>query len=161
MAFQPIVQLRTMETAGVEALARFEDAARTPDTWFADATEVGLGLELELAAARLALQALNELGGMEYLSVNASPRLVCSPELEQLMTVSGSRVVVEVTEHAVVADYEALLAGVARRSPYRSPAGRRRRRRRLRHPSPHPSSASRHHQAGHLLGTRHRPRPRP
>ncbi len=46
MAFQPIVQLRTMETAGVEALARFEDAARTPDTWFADATEVGLGLEV-------------------------------------------------------------------------------------------------------------------
>ena len=42
---------------GVEALARFDcEPRRPPSEWFAEAAEVGLGVELELAAVRAALR---------------------------------------------------------------------------------------------------------
>ena len=38
---------------GAEALTRFEmTPMRSPDVWFAEAKEVGLGVELEMAALR-------------------------------------------------------------------------------------------------------------
>ena len=53
MAFQPIVRLGSGHPDGYEALARFSASPqRTPDVWFADAAEAGLGLEFELAAVR-------------------------------------------------------------------------------------------------------------
>jgi sensor c-di-GMP phosphodiesterase-like protein len=52
MVFQPIVALHGRKVVGWETLARFKGPPqRTPDVWFAEATTVGLGAELELVSA--------------------------------------------------------------------------------------------------------------
>ena len=54
--FQPIVALESGRIVGAEALARFDTIPyRPPDEWLAEATEVGLGTRLELAAAAVAI----------------------------------------------------------------------------------------------------------
>jgi PleD family two-component response regulator len=56
MVFQPILDLQDGRLMGVEALARFNcEPRRPPNEWFADAAEVGLGPELELAAVAAAV----------------------------------------------------------------------------------------------------------
>jgi EAL domain-containing protein (putative c-di-GMP-specific phosphodiesterase class I) len=110
MVFQPIVDVRSGAVIGMEALARFAaEPTRGPDRWFAEAAEVGLGIELEVAAVRAALAELNDLPSGAYLSVNASPATATSGLLEDALSeVPGERVVLEVTEHAQVEDYEVL-----------------------------------------------------
>jgi EAL domain-containing protein (putative c-di-GMP-specific phosphodiesterase class I) len=110
MLFQPIVDVRSGAVIGMEALARFAaEPRRSPDRWFAEAAEVGLGIELEVTAVRTALAELDNLPSGAYLSVNASPATATSGLLrDALSEVPGERVVLEVTEHAHVEDYEAL-----------------------------------------------------
>jgi EAL domain-containing protein (putative c-di-GMP-specific phosphodiesterase class I)/AmiR/NasT family two-component response regulator len=106
--FQPIVDLTTSRAVGVETLARFADEPlQGPDVWFADAERVGLRSELELATARLALTRLADIAAPMYMSLNLSPETV--PQCRALFL--GSRVerlVIEITEHVAVDDYEAL-----------------------------------------------------
>jgi EAL domain-containing protein (putative c-di-GMP-specific phosphodiesterase class I)/DNA-binding NarL/FixJ family response regulator len=115
MVFQPICAL-SGQTVGAEALARFDcSPQRGPDRWFAEASEVGLRRELELAAARAALERISELPEDVYLSVNASPETLSAASFRKLLAhVDGSRVVVEVTEHAPIDDYDGLRAALAR-----------------------------------------------
>ena len=110
MYFQPVIDLRTGKTAGAEALARFTSRPyRSPDVWFGEADRCGLGLELELAAVRAALSHLHELPSDAYAAVNVAPRTLVSPELRELLAeVDGSRIVLELTEHARVDGYETL-----------------------------------------------------
>jgi EAL domain-containing protein (putative c-di-GMP-specific phosphodiesterase class I) len=109
MAFQPIVDLIDGSVVGYEALARFAlGPERPPDAWFAEAEAVGLGRELEAAALRSALAHLDRLPAETYLSLNASPLTAVSPFLKRLLADVGERIVVEITEHAPVADYDAL-----------------------------------------------------
>jgi PAS domain S-box-containing protein len=110
MVFQPIIELATGKPVGAEALARFPaQPNRTPEEWFADAADVGLGVELELAAIRAAVAQLDALPAGTYLSLNAGPDTVVSPQLHQLLrSAPASRLVVELTEHIAVADYAAL-----------------------------------------------------
>ena len=62
MVFQPIVDLATTKVIGYEALARFPgDSSVSPRTWFAEAAEVGLLLEIEMTAIRAALAQLEHL----------------------------------------------------------------------------------------------------
>ena len=114
MVFQPIIELATGETVGVEALARFSaEPYRPPDAWFADAAEVGLRRHLELSAVRRALGHLPELPGDCYLSLNASPTTVTSADLRQMLGCTDpSRVVLELTEHVSVDDYTTLLTAL-------------------------------------------------
>ena len=116
MVFQPIVDLASRAIVGAEALARFElEPRRTPDRWFAEAWEVGLGVELEIVAAAAALARLPEIAGGAYLSVNVSPETLRAPAfLESLAAVPAGRVVVEVTEHAAVDEYAPLIEAVGR-----------------------------------------------
>ena len=79
--FQPIVDLRSGLVAAYEALSRFKDTARPPNAWFAQAHRCGLGIELELAAARAQLQAPGRPPGTR-LSINLSPSALQSSELE-------------------------------------------------------------------------------
>jgi EAL domain-containing protein (putative c-di-GMP-specific phosphodiesterase class I) len=105
--FQPIVDLRTGGTVGAEALARFTAPPfRAPDLWFAEAAELGLGTELEVTALRSALEQLAMLPAGLYLSINASPATIVSPEFRTAMAaIPAERVVLELTEHTGVDDY--------------------------------------------------------
>lgn len=105
--FQPIVDLRSGQAVGVEALARFDaEPPRTPDKWFAEAAQVGLGTEIEIAALRAALERLPRLPSGLYMSLNASPTTMMSPDFRSIVTeIVGERIVIEVTEHAVVDDF--------------------------------------------------------
>jgi len=107
IAFQPIVDLEGGGAVGHEALARFTcEPRRTPDRWFAEAHEVGLGLELELAAVRQACRQARRLPRGTYLAVNVSPAVAASRELLELLDAAPvEEIVLEVTEHAPVEDY--------------------------------------------------------
>jgi EAL domain-containing protein (putative c-di-GMP-specific phosphodiesterase class I) len=108
--FQPIVDPRTRKVSGCEALSRFQlEPLRSPDQWFAEAEAAGLGLELEMHAIRSAVQSLFRLPSETYLSVNVSPKTLLSREFATLVgNLDGEYLVVEVTEHSAVEDYDAL-----------------------------------------------------
>jgi len=108
VVFQPIVDLATTKVIGYEALARFPgDSSVSPRTWFAEAAEVGLLLEIEMTAIRAALAHLERLPKDAFISVNVSPETAGSEELrEVLASVDPSRVVLEITENAAAGDYE-------------------------------------------------------
>jgi PAS domain S-box-containing protein len=116
MVFQPIVNLTTREAEGFEALARFAGPpVQPPDAWFRDADEVGLGTELELCAVANAAEAARHLPLGAFLSVNVSPATVVGDGLAAAISdLDGERVVVEVTEHAAVADLARLTQAVDR-----------------------------------------------
>jgi EAL domain-containing protein (putative c-di-GMP-specific phosphodiesterase class I) len=100
----------------VEALARFDcKPRRPPDEWFAEARDVGLGAEAELAAIDAALASFDDLPAEMVLAVNASPATVLSGVLDECLgRVPGHRIVLELTEHDRIDDYEAVLAGLER-----------------------------------------------
>jgi EAL domain-containing protein (putative c-di-GMP-specific phosphodiesterase class I)/CheY-like chemotaxis protein len=108
MHFQPIVDLSTGAIVGSEALARFlDDPDRPPNERFREAADVGLGVELELAAIRLALAEVGNVPAATYISVNASHRVAMHQGLLALLDEAPvERLVVEITEHEPVEDYE-------------------------------------------------------
>jgi EAL domain-containing protein (putative c-di-GMP-specific phosphodiesterase class I) len=107
---QPIVDLGSGAVAGVEALARFSGPPhRGPDEWFAEAAAAGMGIALELAAVQRALSKLPLIAPEAFLAINVSPETLCSTALRRALDdVAAERIVLEVTEHASVADYGAL-----------------------------------------------------
>ncbi len=111
MVFQPIVDLAGGRIAGVEALSRFDVSSDgTPARCFAEATDLGLGTDLELAAISRALDQFGQLPDGAYLSLNVSPDVVLSGRLdERLGAFPPERLVLELTEHERVDDYAALL----------------------------------------------------
>jgi EAL domain-containing protein (putative c-di-GMP-specific phosphodiesterase class I) len=115
MVFQPIVSLVDGCLVGVEALARFEaEPRRPPNEWFAEANAVGRGVDLEVHAVKSALGQLGDLGFGAYMSVNASPVTAIGPGLAALhASFPGNRIVLELTEHTRVGDYEALVEALA------------------------------------------------
>jgi EAL domain-containing protein (putative c-di-GMP-specific phosphodiesterase class I)/DNA-binding NarL/FixJ family response regulator len=104
---QPIYALVGGHQVGVEALSRFHlRPSRTPDLWFAAAEEVGLRVELEIAAVAKAVAGMELLPLPLYLSVNASPAVVVSSTFQKIIrSCDCSRIVVEITEHARIDDY--------------------------------------------------------
>lgn len=110
MAYQPIVALTSGVIVGVEALSRFAlPPQRTPDRWFAEAAEIGLGTELQLMAVSLALPALDQLPDDVFVSVNVDPTIASSPGLAEIVERwPGERIVIELTEHAPANDYPSL-----------------------------------------------------
>ena len=117
VVLQPIVDLADGRVVTAEALSRFvAEPRRSPDAWFAEAAAVGLGVELELAAIRAALERVDALPPGVRLSLNVSPAALLAPELvEVLAAVPGARLAIELTEHAPVEDYAALEAAMAGR----------------------------------------------
>jgi EAL domain-containing protein (putative c-di-GMP-specific phosphodiesterase class I)/CheY-like chemotaxis protein len=110
MVFQPIIDLQHNALVGAEALARFAvRPLRPPDAWFTEASDVGLGVELELAAVDRALADFPRLPPEVYLALNVSPATATGDGLrERLSAVPGARIVLELTEHHRVDDYETL-----------------------------------------------------
>ncbi len=110
MVYQPIIDLRSGDLKGMEALCRFRsDPYRAPDLWFGDAARVGKSVLLELTVIKMALKALQDVPAGVYLSLNASPDTVASGRLAEVFAGHpGDRLVIEVTEHAAVADWATL-----------------------------------------------------
>lgn len=128
MLYQPITEIATRTVVGYEALARFPDPDAVvrlintgawraemshcgigPEPWFAAADLYGLGVDLELSAVAAGTAAWERLPAGRYVAVNASPATILSGRIP--VAVNGcpwSRVLVELTEHAPVADYGAL-----------------------------------------------------
>ncbi|MGZ5213939.1 MAG: EAL domain-containing protein, partial [Actinomycetota bacterium] len=110
IVYQPIVALSSGVIVGVEALARFAFAPqRTPDRWFAEAVEIGLGTELQVLAVTRALPALDQLPDEVCLGVNVDPTTAVSPGFaEAVEGWPAERIVIELTEHAPPSDYPSL-----------------------------------------------------
>ena len=110
---QPIVSLDAYDSApaGYEALARFQTTPyEAPDVWLGRAADAGLLKELELTCARSALALVPLLPDGAFLTVNVSAETLVSPAFARALDgVPADRVVVEVTEHAIVREYDALL----------------------------------------------------
>lgn len=116
MVFQPIFSL-SGGMVGVEALASFRGPPkRGPERWFAEADAVGLRRELELATMKAAVSLIPELPPGIYLSLNASPKTLLSAGFRKLLLehADPARVVIEVTEHAPIDNYERLNAAFDR-----------------------------------------------
>ena len=119
---QPIVDVTTGRAVAAEGLTRFDlgspQGDRSPAQWFDDAARLGLRAELELAAAASVLDLLDgDLPPEVCLSVNLSPATLRSPQLAALLDGRPhERIVLEMTEHAPVTDYEALADALR---PYR------------------------------------------
>lgn len=123
VVYQPVVALDDGALLGVEALSRFPRGVHpSPDLWFAEAASIGRGAELEALAVRRASVALQRLPDEVFLAVNVSPEVVVSGRLDDVLAdVDARRLVLEMTEHAVVEDYEALRTALG---PFRERGGR-------------------------------------
>lgn len=114
IALQPIMDLCTGRLLGVEALSRFPAGRGRPDEVFAAAHAAGLGNELEELATRAALHVLPLLEPGQYLAINLSPDVAI--DLVK-MAISADlplhRLVLEITEHAAVANYAVLRDSLA------------------------------------------------
>ncbi|MDT0276857.1 sensor domain-containing phosphodiesterase [Blastococcus goldschmidtiae] len=117
VALQPIVDLATGLRVGSEALSRFPAAwETTPDVVFAEAHSVGRGDELELLALRRAADHLDDVDG--YVAMNVSPGTLMTPECARLLSeLPLDRILLELSEHDQVDDYDALAATLA---PFRA-----------------------------------------
>jgi PAS domain S-box-containing protein len=115
--FQPIVDIFLDKVVGYEALTRFTDGSN-PETLFAEAKEVHLGIELETATLKAALGASMALPPNVWLNINASPELILDDGQLRFL-ISGIRrpLVVEVTEHTAIADYPEFRTAMAALGP--------------------------------------------
>jgi EAL domain-containing protein (putative c-di-GMP-specific phosphodiesterase class I) len=112
--FQPIFDLVDCSIVSLEALTRvWSEPMRSPAVWFAEAAEVGLGAELELLAIQTALNRLDEFPADVALALNVSPSTALDPRFTELLLDVADRIVIEITEHAQVDDYDALQAALA------------------------------------------------
>ena len=112
--FQPIVELESGDVAGVEALSRFPtEPVQPPDAWLAQARDVGLGIELDLLLAEIALEHAAALPDGIYVSINLSPETLQAGGVARLLSLTDpKRIVVEITEHVPVDDYESLTQAI-------------------------------------------------
>jgi EAL domain-containing protein (putative c-di-GMP-specific phosphodiesterase class I) len=107
IALQPVVDLHTGRCIGVEALSRFPTAAGSPETVFAAAHDVGLGLELERMTAARALALRSRIAADQALGINLTPAVAMVLADEDL---GGplTQLVLEITEHEAVDSYASL-----------------------------------------------------
>jgi EAL domain-containing protein (putative c-di-GMP-specific phosphodiesterase class I) len=113
LVYQPIVHLDTGAISGVEALCRFLDG-RPPVDWFQQCEAIGLAAALDLAIIDMALEDVGQLP-TGYLAVNLSAATLASPgalcdRMQPIL--DRTPLVLELTEHAVVDDYDAVADGM-------------------------------------------------
>ena len=116
IVYQPVVRLADRKVIGVEALARFAgDPVMSPDRWFGAAAVLGLGIELELTAIEVALAGLAGSPTELSVGINVSPETATSEGLYGLLReVDARRVVLEITEHASVENYDELCSALCK-----------------------------------------------
>jgi EAL domain-containing protein (putative c-di-GMP-specific phosphodiesterase class I) len=108
VVLQPIVELATGDRVGAEALSRFPaDWGMAPDVVFEQAHGIGLGHRLELLALDRAADLLASVDG--YVSMNVSPATLLIEDCTALLRrLPLDRVLLELSEHDAVADYDDL-----------------------------------------------------
>ena len=113
--FQPVVDLRTSQVVGYEALTRFDDGT-PPDVVFNRAAAVGMGVQLELATLREAVRVARGMPADAFVSLNVSALAVAGvDELAPIVDQCGEgRVVLELTEHEPIEDYDEVGAALKR-----------------------------------------------
>jgi EAL domain-containing protein (putative c-di-GMP-specific phosphodiesterase class I) len=113
VVLQPIVDLASGRRVGAEALSRFPaEWGKAPDICFAEAHSIGEGDRLELLAIERAAELLDEVTG--YIAMNVSPATFLRPQcLELLGSLPLDRVLLELSEHDQVADYDELQRALA------------------------------------------------
>ena len=111
VVYQPIHNLSDRGHLGLEALSRFPSDGPSPAEWFARAATHGVGPKLELRAARTAIAALPRIDGLLFL--NVSPTTLLTPEFARMIgELPLDRVVLEVTEHEAIEDYDTINASL-------------------------------------------------
>jgi EAL domain-containing protein (putative c-di-GMP-specific phosphodiesterase class I) len=105
---QPIVDIRAHrpKVLGYEALCRVEGENWNPESLFNQALTVGLSIKLNAHMIGKALALTQELHEGQYLAINVTPDFILSDQFEGLFEdIDVSKVVLEVTEHAAIANY--------------------------------------------------------
>ena len=114
---QPIVDLETGQVVAVEALTRFADGKR-PDLHFAEAATLGLGSTLQRATLGAAIQAAGSLPADIALSVNLSADVLQQePTIPTIVAGISRPLIIEITEHERIDDYDAVRAALRRLGP--------------------------------------------
>ena len=110
VVLQPIVDLATGARVGAEALSRFpREWEMAPDVAFAQAHTVGEGDRLELLALERAAEHVEKVTG--YVAMNVSPGTLLTPGCAELLNrLPLDRILLELSEHDQVEDYDALAA---------------------------------------------------
>lgn len=109
IVYQPAIRLDAPRVEFFEALARFR-SGEAPDVWFAAAAEAGVGPELEMLAARTAIEGLSTLPDGSSISINMSPATVLSSNFaEELASAPLERLILEITENEAVDCYDAIV----------------------------------------------------
>lgn len=109
IVFQSVHDVTSGAVLKVEALARFPCAPFRPDAVIAQATQMGVGFELETAILRRVVAMVPQVPDDVLVTVNISPAVAMAvPWDEVLVGVDPSRIVLELTEHDAVHDYGAL-----------------------------------------------------
>ncbi len=116
--FEPVIDLALGVPVGYEALTRFDDH-ESPDRRFAVAQSVGLGSELEVACARVALTAARSLPAGVWVSVNFSPSTLVDGSAVEVVRASERPVVIEITEHSEIENYAAVRHAISQFGPVR------------------------------------------
>lgn len=116
-AFQPILSLANGSVVGYEGFSRFVTRpVRPPDRWFAEASQVGLGPELQALAIERILAAATVAGLPDdsFLSVNVSPSYLAHPAVAAAVaSADPSSLVIEITEEENVGNYVTLRRAMA------------------------------------------------
>lgn len=108
--FQPILDFRSGEVVGLEALTRFTDGT-SPETRFREAAIHGMGIDLELATLEAALAAVPHLPSAgAWIGLNVSPALMLTDTeaLADVLEGAEREIVLELSEQEAVTDYDAM-----------------------------------------------------
>ncbi len=105
--YQPVVDLRTHEVVGYEALSRFPTINASINDIFAYSASQGLSLKLDLTAIAVALKKIDQLPEQTFLAINVCPATLESSALPALLSheMPRERIVLEITEHAKIVDF--------------------------------------------------------
>jgi EAL domain-containing protein (putative c-di-GMP-specific phosphodiesterase class I)/DNA-binding NarL/FixJ family response regulator len=111
---QPIIRLASGATVAVEALTRFADGS-PPESKFAEAATLGLGPTLERVVLAAALESATSLPAGVALSLNLSADVLQhEPALPKLFASTDRSLIVELTEHEPIDDYDAVRSALKR-----------------------------------------------
>jgi EAL domain-containing protein (putative c-di-GMP-specific phosphodiesterase class I) len=109
--YQPIFNFHSNKIIGYESLSRFNTITnkspyKSPDIWFAVASQVNLGEELEILAIKSAIKGIDEFNLDTYIAINTSPAYVLNGAVARaLQGVNLERIILEITEHAPIQNY--------------------------------------------------------